>query len=289
MEVKLDPICCSKPYPVYGEEQPVSIKGECVVNVDVEEVVLEEVEPDQVIQPGPATSSGPRFDSAASNRVDAVADYLKSGIENLKATSESYKSIAQSVVSPFLFLFSELKDKIALTTIGKIFTQVEEYHTFLDEDVFGKAIAKISSYQKSQDLSSYLANKEQGQCDATNPRPDCVIEFAMCSYEKYAGVLFQEAGSNLGRGQVTTDDIQSLLATLQKRDLALLKEFEDTKQALDTAIAVYSQYYQTYRIHLAFKEVIEGLVKVRNMTSFMRTLVGCIPNKFQGVATTKCN
>ena len=45
-----------------------------------------------------------------------------------------------------------------------------------------------------------------------------------------------------------------------------------------------------YKFYVNFtKEVISDLVKVRNITSYLRDLVACIPNKFVGVATTKCN
>jgi hypothetical protein len=112
---------------------------------------------------------------------------------------------------------------------------------------------------------------------------------AMCSYEKYTKVLFHQTGQNISAQTSNTSDIQSLIGLIQERDLALYQEVVHSQQAIDTAIAVYSQFYQTYTLHLRFKDVIESLVKVRNMTSFMRTLVGCIPNKFVGVATTKCN
>ncbi|MGE3279193.1 MAG: hypothetical protein AB7J40_05445 [Candidatus Altimarinota bacterium] len=259
VEVPVAPVCCVRQYPVYGEEQPVGNAEGCVVTVEIEPPVDAD-DSEEPLEPEPLGS----LDSAG--------------------------TALESASAPLRTLYQALPVKNALMAIGEVFfdDHVELYHEFLDADVFGKAISQVSEFQSSQDLSNFLKTKE-GICDADDPRPNCVIEYAMCSYEKYIGVLFHQTGQSLANQSFRSSDVQTLLNLLQERDAALYHEAQQTQQALDTAIAVYSQFFNTYQLHLRFKEVIEALVKVRNMTSSMRTLVGCIPNKFVGVATTKCN
>lgn len=171
----------------------------------------------------------------------------------------------------------------------------EKYHAFMDEKIFAPMIAKISKIQTSEDMLKLLGQLEEkkGTCDSENPLPNCVAERALCSYEKYSRVLFQQSGqpalNNVDITSPNDQDVQTIMTSIQNRDQALFQEAVNSEQALDTAMAVYSQFFETYRLHLRFKEVIAALVKVRNVTSFLRQLVGCIPNKFVGVATTKCN
>lgn len=275
VEISLDPFCCTRQYPVYGEEQPVRRGDGCVVTVDLEPIVDQE-NLDTLFQPTPQQQPEPGF--------------IEEGLNNISRTPQSYSSAGESLSAPLRILYEALPVKQSLLVVGELFfdDHVELYHSFLDEKVFGRHIAKVSEYETSQQLADFLKTKE-GVCDADNPRPNCVIEYAMCSYEKYAKVLFQQTGQSLANQAFNTSDIQTLLNVIQERDAALFHEAQQSQQALDTTIAVYSQFFNTYQLHLRFKDVIAALVKVRNMTSYMRTLVGCIPNKFIGVATTKCN
>ncbi|MDP3975796.1 MAG: hypothetical protein Q8P95_02670 [bacterium] len=162
------------------------------------------------------------------------------------------------------------------------------YHDFMDK-LFSEAIKKLASYQTAAELGDALKNEFKAQCTVNNPRPDCVIERAMCSYEKYGQVLFHTGGGPLVDAASSSGDINQLLVALQKRNTALTEEAQHTQEALDTAISVYNQYYQTYQLHLQLSELIQRLATIKNWTLHMKDLVSCFPEKFVGVATTKCN
>jgi|CXWL01.1.fsa_nt_gi hypothetical protein len=266
VELDVGGVCCEKIYKVYGDEQPVAGKDAdgnitCKVTVDIDPIVSPEQLAEDTANAGkPATNSG-------------------------------FGTAAESLVSPFAAVFSGLGLKQRLQDLaGTVFTgHTEKYHEFLDEEVFAPSIAIVSKRQSSDDLEKLLKSYKDG-CDSTNPLPNCVVERAFCSYEKYNAVLFHQAGQQfLNNSTSKPEDVQSILSSLQNRDQALFQEAVQAEQALGTAMAVYSQFFETYRLHLRFKEIIAALVKVRNVTSSLRQLVGCIPNKFVGVATTKCN
>ncbi len=210
-------------------------------------------------------------------------------------------SVASRAASPILALFSQIDFKKHLIdlTPSLFETQIFPYHGFLDKEIFGKAISEVSRYKTSDELQGKLKDweKDAKSCsNATNPKPECVVARAMCNYQKYVGIIFAQSGQQLSEEALkneslksTGDQLQSLLLISQQRDQALLIEAEQSQEALDTAIAVYSQFFNTYALHLKFKEVIEALVKVRDRTASLRELVSCLPNKFVGVATTKCN
>jgi len=260
VEIPVNAVCCEKSYEVYGDGQPRLVGQDCSVQVDLDPAFDQEELAEGPLEPSPL----------------GLLDGLSTA--------------AESVLSPFEALFEQLEIKRSLLSLARnIFKgHTELYHEFLDEEVFGKAVSQVSEWETSEELEAFLKDSE-GECDGDNPQPYCVIERAMCSYEKYTGVLFQQTGQSITNQAFNSADLQTVLTTLQERDAALYREAIHSQQALDTAIAVYSQFYQTYRLHLRFKEVIDSLVKVRNLTAVMRTLVGCIPNKFVGVATTKCN
>lgn len=259
VQMKVDCLCVDKEYLLYGDEQAEKIGDECFVTVDLDALAEEDEE-----------------------------------VDNEEGLSIGDRTGASAILSPLGILFSQsgMKDTFVslLKTVFKGHT--EKYHKFIDEEIFGAAIEKISSYQDSEELEKYLASQE-GECKEdgadSNPKPECVIERALCSYEKYVGVLFHEAGQALVNDGIASDDLDSVLVTLQNRDQAILDEAQHAQEALDTTIAVYSQFFQTYRLHLRFKELIVHLAKVRAVTGSLHELVGCIPNKFVGVATTKCN
>lgn len=257
VEIPVNSLCCTQTYEVYGDEQPRMInRDECSILVEMDEQEFDE----EPTAPSPLTP----------------LDSFSTGLE--------------SALSPIQALFEQLEVKKGLVDLARnIFKgHTELYHEFMDEEIFGKMISQVSEFETSEALEEYLKDAE-GECDADNPQPYCVIERAMCSYEKYAGVLFYQTGKNVSGAALQSSDLQTVLVTLQERDASLYREVVHSQQALDTAIGVYSQFYQTYRLHLRFKEVIDSLVKVRNLTAVMNTLVGCIPNKFVGVATTKCD
>ncbi len=255
VQLKVDCLCVDKEYLVYGDEQAEGSDGDCYVSVDLDVLDVTE-EPEG----------------------EGIADFT--GLSAL--------------ASPLQILFeqSNLKDSFVSLLRNVFKGHTEKYHAFIDEEVFGAAIAKISSFENSTDLEAYLQTQE-GECKEdgkdSNPKPNCVIERAMCSYEKYVGVLFHEAGQSVANTGITTDNLDAVLVALQNRDQAILDEAQHSQEALDIAIAVYAEFFQTYRLHLRFKELIVHLAKVRALTANMRELVGCIPNKFVGVATTKCN
>ena len=255
IDIQLNNACCEREYAVYGDEQPEMKSGECVVTVEVDE---------------------PAVDQAQETDEIGLAD--------------GFSSAGESLLSPLSTLFSKLRVKKNLLVLARLVFEAhtEQYHAFLDKEVFGKMIAKVSELETSEDLQAFL-DEQEGECSSENPQPECLAERALCSYEKYTGVLFHEAGQTLLDTAAQSQDLQTILSILQQRDQSLVEEAQHSEQALDTALAVYSQFFQTYRLHLRFKEVIAALVKVRNTTAFMNTLVGCIPNKFVGVATTKCN
>jgi len=301
VSLKLDPVCCTGKftddagkeirgvgYKVYGEdtEQPKQVGEECRVQVEIPDPLT--VSAEEITQAGAPPAQGLPTIGDINNSTDGrPADFFKSVVKT------GGKAALQALTNtPLNALFSSLagglkKDLSSLLkTVFKGHT--EKYHAFMDKEIFGKAISTVSRIQSSDEWPTYLRQNE-GNCGPDNPKPNCVIERALCSYEKYSGVLFQQAGKQLLDSSTASSDTQTIIAVLQKRDQALLQENADAQQALDTAIAVYSQFFETYRLHLRLKEVITALVKVRNMTSFLHQLVGCIPNKFVGVATTKCN
>ncbi|GEM_PF-6379314 len=209
--------------------------------------------------------------------------------------------VASSAASPLIALFSQIDFKKHLIdlTPSLFETQIFPYHGFLDKEIFGKAISEVSRYKNSEDLENALKDleKDKDSCsNAENPKPECVVARAMCNYQKYVGIIFAQSGQQLSdealqnlKKKSTGDQLQTLLLISQQRDQALLTEAEQSQEALDTAIAVYSQFFNTYALHLKLKDVIEALVKVRDRTASLRELVSCLPNKFVGVATTKCN
>lgn len=258
ISVPVDCVCVNKNYQVYGDEQPSTVNDEeCAVLVELDQPSLEEPEGEGSL-----------------------------GLGEVSGLS--------ALTSPLAVLFqqSAMKDSFLQLLYSVFKGHTEKYHAFLDEEVFGAAIAKISSFETSEALEAYLSEQE-GECSEmgknSSPKPECVIERAMCSYEKYIGVLFHETGQAVATQGIVSDDIDAVLFALQNRDQAIVDEAEHAQEALDTAIAVYSQFYQTYRLHLRFKELIVYLSQVRALTGSLRELVGCIPNKFVGVATTKCN
>lgn len=255
IDIQLNNVCCEREYTVYGDEQPEMRSGECVVTVEMEEQELQEPQ--------------------ASDEV---------------GLADGFSSAGESLLSPLSTLFSKLRVKKNLLDLARLVFEghTEQYHAYLDKELFGKMISKVSEFETSETFQVFL-DEEGGECSAVNPQPECLAERALCSYEKYTGVLFHEAGQTLLDTAAQSQDLQTILSILQQRDQSLVEEAQHSEQALDTALAVYSQFFQTYRLHLRFKEVIASLVKVRNTTSFMNTLVGCIPNKFVGIATTKCN
>lgn len=255
VDIQLNNLCCEREYAVYGDEQPEMRSGQCVVTVEMDDQELQEPqEPNEV------------------------------------GLSDGFSSAVESLLSPLSTLFSKLRVKKNLLDLARLVFEghTEKYHAYLDKELFGKMISKVSEFETSETFQAFL-EEEGGECSAANPQPECLAERALCSYEKYTGVLFHEAGQTLLDTASQSQDLQTILSILQQRDQSLVEEAQHSEQALDTALAVYSQFFQTYRLHLRFKEVIASLVKVRNTTSFMNTLVGCIPNKFVGIATTKCN
>lgn len=260
VEIPVDAVCCKNSYQVYGDEQPRPVGQDCSVQVDLDPAFDKE------------DLQGEPFESSPLSPLDSLS------------------TAASSAISPFQALFEQLEVKRGLVSLARnIFKgHTELYHEFLDEEIFGNAVSQVSEWETSEELETFLKDSD-GECDGDNPQPYCVIERAMCSYEKYTGVLFHQTGQSITNEAFNSADLQTVLTTLQERDAALYREAIHSQEALDTAIAVYSQFYQTYRLHLRFKEVIDSLVKVRNLTAVMRTLVGCIPNKFVGVATTKCD
>ncbi len=164
----------------------------------------------------------------------------------------------------------------------------DAYHKFLDEQVFAKALEKISSYEKSIDLREYLKEFE-GKCTVDNHSPDCLSERVLCSYEKYGQTLFEMSGQPLANEAITSQNTDQLLQQLQERQAEIFQEATAAEQAMETALTIYSQFFESYRIHLSLKKLIDSLVRVRNLSAFLRQLVNCFPNKFGGVSTTQCN
>lgn len=268
--VRIPVNCVCQNLDVYGKEEEAEVKKEsenkCYVEVDLEPP--EEVERE---------------------------DYETPENTTLQHAKESFSRAGKSLIAPLTglgVLFESLPFKKILKEISEIFfdEQTEMYHEFLDEKVFGKAIQKVSSFERSEKFEEFLKGLDPNKCEDDDPRPHCVIGKAMCSYEKYTGVLFHVAGQPLSEDAASEiTNLDQLLSMLSRRDQALLVEAENAREALDTAIAVYNQFFQTYHLHLMFKDVIESIAKVKNMTNSVKELVSCIPNKFVGVATTKCN
>ena len=261
------PDCCGRQYTVYGDDQPEGnvtfdpasghYQGDCTVTVDL-------------------------------NPVDASPEEPSSGLLG------SVSGFADSVSAPFQALVEASGVKKALLELASpvYFAHTRVYHAFLDEEIFEPMIELVADFEDSEQWASYLEGLGD-ECTADNPKPECVAERALCSYEKYVGVLFYQAGQTLLESSpgidVSNAEIGQLLGVLQQRDQALMEEARHVHEAMETAMLVYQQYYETYRLHLGFRKVIESLVQVRNMTSYMRELVGCVPGKFVGAATTKCN
>lgn len=263
--IPVHPDCCGRYYSVYGEDQPVGsvtwdsdsghFQGDCAVTVD--------------LAPVDATPEDP-------------------------GSQGSLSGFAESISAPFQGLLEASGVKKALMELASpvYFDHTRLYHAFLDEEVFEPMIELVSDFESSEEIDGYVSGLPEG-CSADNPKPECLSERVLCSYEKYVGVLFHVSGQTLLNSSPGADvsdaEIGQLIGTLQQRDRALMEEARHVHEALDTALLVYQQFYETYRLHLGFKKVIESLVHVRNMTSYMRELVGCVPGKFVGAATTKCN
>ena len=267
VQIPVDCLCVEKGYEVYGDEQPEQRRSrnsegeltqECFVTVDIDPLVSEE-----------DLEEGPDGSFADPTPLSSLASPLE-----------------------VLFEQSRIKEPFVALAEAVFKGHTQQYHQYMDEEVFGKVVAFMSGFDDSDSLEQYLS-EQGGQCEdsgsSPNPKPECVAEKALCSYEKYVGVLFEQTGQSIAQDAVGTEDTGQLLAALQNRDQALLNEAQQTQQALDTALAVYSQFFQTYRLHLQLKELIVHLSRVRDMTGFWSQLVGCIPHKFVGVATTKCN
>jgi len=278
----IDMVCCTEKYRVYGEDQPAEANGKCQITMDVDVPVGEDERPDEPLESD--TSESPWYSGAYEGPASfgtGVASQVAGGAQGAWAA------------------LSAAKDYLIGWSPNVYNAHTKLYHAFLDEEIFGAAIGTISSYKDSQSFATYLS-EHGGMCKPnkddplSNFRPDCVIEKALCSYEKYSRVLFYQAGQDvteevLNKNNVTSGDLQRMMASYGRRDQALYEESQHAYEAIDTAIAVYAQFFQTYRLHLAFKQIITDLVKVRNMTAYLHDLVGCLPNKFVGVATTKCN
>lgn len=278
VEVPVDCLCVDNSYRVYGEEQPEK-RGEgtggdrvekCFVTVDVD------------------LSGGTDGQAEINSNAETEIDYTSGFVEG-----------AKSIISPLSALFETSGLGRAFKSYSAVFeNHTEQYHGFLDEKIFAYSIRKTAELSSVEEFNTYF-DYEEGDCKSfDNPKPECVIQRAMCSYEKYVGVLFNVSGQSLADNamqdaienpDLQTSDIQTLLTLISKRDQALMQEAQGSQQALDQAIAIYAQFFQTYRLHLRFKEIIAALVKVRNVTSSLDQLVACLPNKFVGVATTKCN
>lgn len=278
VQLSVNEDCVKKSYQVYGDEQPQ--KGNFVV-VDLDESIskkeLEKTKKDIEKERKKKAEGGP-----------GTLSRLGTGLTDLIFAP------VQSPAAPFAVVFKSIAEKSPLKKMLFDFLQIfyqnhtEKYHEFLDQEVFGKAIQKISSFETATQYEEGM-KVYNAECKNDNPKPNCVIAKSLCSYEKYVGVLFHVTGMPAATNMGQIDDIQAALDIVKKRDAALLQEAVDSKAALDTAIAVYSNFYQTYLMHLRLKDVIQGLVKVRNRMSYLAELVSCIPKTFVGIATTKCD
>jgi len=286
VRIPIDCSCFEKEYQLYAadehsaEDRTAGTDGQCSIAVELEPTIDES-----------DVRAAAEENAAASEEGGGVGDSLAGvGSASVSTVTDTLGSIA----SPLSALFEQSGIKRSFVRLMKdIFEgHTEKYHAFMDEEVFGKPIAFLSSFETSEALEEYLSDQD-GECeedeDEPNPKPQCVVEKAMCNYEKYVGVLFHQSGQSVANAALETKDIDTLVAVLANRDQALLQEAQHAQVALDTTIGVYAQFFQTYRLHLRFKELIVHLAKVRNLTGHMSTLVGCIPNKFVGVATTKCD
>ena len=262
--IELAPICCSAPYPVYGDEQPAYEAGlpkdraRCLVNVRLNEDL------EALSQSAETDSSEPTFLSGLDTAGESLGSFFSPVVEG-------FKSIIQK-------LSSDIYDH-----------HTTAYHTFMDQ-LFATAFQQMTQFDTADKLEEKLATYE-GQCRGENPKPECLAERALCSQEKYGQVLFNAAGQDLSNRLEAQggEELENVLQIIQSRDEALVDEAIQVEQALDTSLAVYNQFYQTYRLHLRFKELVVRLLTIRDWTTALHTLVGCWPNKFVGVATTKCN
>lgn len=283
-------LCKEANYPLYGETE-IYVQGgtppTCYVMADLELMSQKEIEKEiekEAAEAAKKNQEKPPF-----------ATLYGEGLSNIGAAfSQSGSGIFKSVSSTLTALYSQLPSKKELLTLMPqlIEKQFLPYHAFLDQEVFGTAIQNISEKKTAADLEKYLKGFEDKKgCSKDNPKPLCVAEFAMCNYEKYTKIIFAQAGRTLTQKSLASSggNVDVLLKVIQRRDQSLLGEANHAQEALDTALALYSQFYNTYLIHLKFKETIESLVQARKLTGVFRTLVECIPNKFVGVATTKCN
>lgn len=265
--------CVKKSYQVYGDEQPQ--KGN-FVEVDLDESISKK------------ELKETKEDIAKQRKEKGTLSRLGTGLTDLIFAP------FQSPAAPFAVVFKSIAEKSPLKKMLFDFLQIfyqnhtEKYHEFLDREVFGKAIQTISSFETATQYEEGM-KVYNAECKDDNPKPNCVIAKALCSYEKYVGVLFHMTGMPTATNMKQIDDLQAALNIVKKRDGALLQEAVDSKLALDTAIEVYSNFYQTYLMHLRLKDVIQGLVKVRNRMSYLAELVSCIPKTFVGIATTKCD
>lgn len=325
VNMKLDMVCCTQSVRVYGDGQPrVDGKtGDCVAPVvfdkDAELQAAEEAGASGESEDGmyqelaqkekQLASTRQRFLNASNNGLsDEQRRALQQELYQLEEEVSSLRTQVRSIqavgsvagvgliplVVPSVIVYQILDElyagaKNALGRLAKVVfdSHTKQYHAFMDEE-FAEAISMVTEYETSDELNEKL-NVYDGFCRGKNPKPECVAQRLLCSHEKYGQVLYFEAGQNVVNSREAAGDIQRLLQVVQERDQALLEEAHHAERALETSVAVYDQFFQTYRLHLRLKEMVQSLLKVKIWTGHLRTLMGCFPNKFVGVATTKCN
>ena len=250
-QLPLNPVCCSARHEVYGSEQPEwtdGVGGACVVDMDLA-----------------------LLDTGGANITDT-------------STTVHYDWPGGGLFRLFNFTVpKELRESINFIGLQ---LQKAQYHVYLNE-VFRIALARVTGVKSEQEWQKLFAPKPV--CNSQNFTTNCVAERLMCSYEKYQGVMFEMLrDKDLSHLTRTRTDLAIILADDMSFKKSVLEEANIVNKAFDTAIAVYQEVLESYRLHLQYKDIVSSLVKARSWTGYLRGLFACLPNKLLGKGTTKC-
>lgn len=112
----------------------------------------------------------------------------------------------------------------------------------------------------------------------------------ICSYEKYAKYVDYFSNPNTVPADASEQGkaAAELIKATQDSITDWKKELQDSKKALDIALATYDQYTSAFSLHLKNREVIKELALYREQFGYLRSLMSCLPSKFVNQSTTKC-
>jgi hypothetical protein len=239
------------------------------------------------------------------------------GIDIKDASSRSYSF--QGKASAYNFSVPRVQQGSAIYVGWR--THRSRYHAYLN-DAYATALQTIMSAQTDdkykerlaadKSCSGFTASLDPSKSSGVNYTPSCMAERLLCSFELYQGVLdtsslsddvshyFTPAFDLVPEGQVDPEggnatsfdkltDIASVYSEVAKEKRALLEEALYTRMAFEQTLDLYHQFLKGFRLHLQYKGIIQAFVKSRTWTDYFSQMLGCLPGKLVGTATTECN